>query len=182
MHKLYKINNKMKDKVKLINGIANRDGVPVLTAEDFLDASCKCGINCCYGYLKLPDYDSISGDATTAALYIVDGEIVISTVEEAEAAIRAFKNNVLISATGVTISGCELSSVVVVGGATRQLTKTVLPAGSLQTGVWSTSAAGVATVSVGGLVTGISAGTATITFTSTDGAFTATCIITVEEE
>ena len=84
----------MKDQVKLIRGIANRDGKPIITAEDFLDASCKCGINCCYGYLKLPNYNSLSGDSTTGALYIVDGEVVISTVEEAEIAITALRNTV----------------------------------------------------------------------------------------
>ena len=52
-------------------------------------------------------------------------------------------------------------------------------AGAVQTGIWTTSNALVATVSVGGLVTAVATGSATITFTSTDGGFTATCVITV---
>lgn len=171
----------MKNQIKITAGTASRNGKAIIYGEDLLDASCDCGINCCDGYIKLPNYNSDSGDATTAALYIVDGALVIGTVASAEAAIKAFKANVLVSATGVTISGCPDGDVLIPLD-TYQLTKTVLPAGSLQTGTWTSSAPLIATVSVGGLVTGISAGTATITFTTTDGSFTATCIITVVEE
>lgn len=56
---------------------------------------------------------------------------------------------------------------------------TVLPAGSNQAGVWSTSDDGVADVSGSGDITAIASGTATITFTSTDGSFTDTTVVTV---
>lgn len=168
----------MKNQIKITAGTASRNGKAIIYGEDLLDASCDCGINCCEGYIKLPNYNSDSGDATTAALYVVDGELVIGTVESAEIAIKAFKANAFISATSASISGCT-PLVNLLEGATRQLTATVLPVGSLQTGVWTTSAGGTATVSVAGLVTAVAAGTATITFTSTDGAFTATCVVTV---
>lgn len=65
-------------------------------------------------------------------------------------------------------------------GATRQLTGTVLPADATdRTGTWTTSDATKATVSSTGLVTAVAAGTATITFTSTNGGYTATCAVTV---
>jgi len=65
-------------------------------------------------------------------------------------------------------------------GNTAQLTETVLPVNaSNKTGVWSSSSDAIATVSSSGLVTGISNGVATITFTTNDGSFTDTSTITV---
>ncbi|KYP84542.1 hypothetical protein WB66_12175 [bacteria symbiont BFo1 of Frankliniella occidentalis] len=65
-------------------------------------------------------------------------------------------------------------------GATRQLTGTVLPADATdKSGTWTTSDATKATVSSTGLVTGVAAGTATITFKSNDGNFTGTTAVTV---
>ncbi|WP_254919477.1 Ig-like domain-containing protein [Pantoea sp. VS1] len=60
--------------------------------------------------------------------------------------------------------------------ATRQLTARC---SRDRTGTWTTSDAMKATVSSTGLVTAVGAGTATITFTSTDGGYTATCAVTV---
>jgi len=171
-----------KNKVIIPRGIASRNGKPVTDAEDFLNASCDCGIDCCYGLIKLPNYNSISGDSETYGMYVVDGEFVYEPLAEAIENIKAFKANPVVSATSVVITNCEPSSVIVVGGATKQLTRTVLPAGASQAGTWTSSAPLIATVSVGGLVTAVAAGTSTITFTSTDGGFTATCVVTVEEE
>ncbi|MCB5319265.1 Ig-like domain-containing protein [Yersinia massiliensis] len=65
-------------------------------------------------------------------------------------------------------------------GLTVQLTPSVLPAGATdKTGVWTTSDATKATVSSTGLVTRIAVGTATITFTTNDGAKTGTSNITI---
>lgn len=65
-------------------------------------------------------------------------------------------------------------------GATRQLTASALPAEAGQNVTWSSSAPSVATVSSTGLVTGIAAGTATITGRSvSDTTKTATSAITV---
>lgn len=64
--------------------------------------------------------------------------------------------------------------------ATVQLTATVLPADATdKTGVWTTSDATKATVSSTGLVTRVAVGTATITFTTNDGAKTGTSNITI---
>lgn len=69
------------------------------------------------------------------------------------------------------------STASVLVGATSQLTATPTPSNASGTTTWATSAAGVATVSSSGLVTGVSAGTATIT--ATRGGKTDTCAVTV---
>jgi uncharacterized protein YjdB len=82
-----------------------------------------------------------------------------------------------VPATGVTVAPATTSLAV---GATRQLTATVLPADATdKSGTWTTSDATKATVSSTGLVTGVAAGTATITFKSNDGNFTGTTAVTV---
>ncbi|MBD0255906.1 MAG: Ig-like domain-containing protein [Cytophagales bacterium] len=82
-----------------------------------------------------------------------------------------------VAVTGVSVSPATASIGV---GATQQLTATVAPADATnKTVAWSSSNAAVATVSAGGLVTGVAAGTATITVTTQDGGRTATSTITV---
>lgn len=68
--------------------------------------------------------------------------------------------------TSVDVSPASASIVV---GATQQLTATVSPAEALQTVTWSTSDATKATVNSSGLVTGVAAGSATITATTVTG-------------
>ncbi len=63
---------------------------------------------------------------------------------------------------------------------TVQLTAIVTPDDATDKSItWSTSDASIATVSIDGLVTGISGGAATITATTNDGDFTVTCNIQV---
>ena len=158
-----------------------KDGVKVpVEKQPFTDPDCGCGIDCCYGFLVLPNYNSVSGDVDGYnAVYVVDGEVVTEPVADAKETITAFRNNTAISATGVTITGC-LVDTPLANLATRQLTAVVAPIGAVQTGTWVSSAPLIATVSSTGLVTATATdGTTTITFTSTDGAFTATCVITV---
>ena len=79
--------------------------------------------------------------------------------------------------TGVTLN--KGSTTIAVNG-TEQLFDTILPSNAADQNVtWSTSAASVATVSSTGLVTGVTAGSATITVTTEDGAKTASCAVTV---
>ena len=67
-------------------------------------------------------------------------------------------------------------------GDTEQLTETVLPSNATDKSVsWSSSNTSVATVSSTGLVTAVSAGSATITVTTTDGGYTASCAVTVTQ-
>lgn len=170
-------------KQTLIKGgyVHNGKGKQFTTLRDALanDANCGCGLDCKNGYLVLPNFNPVSGDIDGYyAVYIVDGSITIDTVAEAKATIQLYCNNSAISATSVTISGCTGENLPI--GENVQLTATVLPSGAIQTGNWTSSHPAKATVnSSSGLVTAIAAGTSTITFTSNDGGFTATCVITV---
>lgn len=163
---------------KTTSGI-NRKELTLALAEA---TACGAGIDLDYGFVVLPNYNSSSGDIDEyLAAYIVDGAWVFDTVANAKSAICTFRSNDFVSAESVSITGCLVGTPLVEGVGTRQLTAVVLPSGALQTGAWTTSAAGVATVNSSGLVTAVAAGTATITFTANDGDFTATCVITVTE-
>ena len=81
-----------------------------------------------------------------------------------------------VSVTGVTLNR---STATIDTGGTVTLTATVAPTNATnKTVTWSSSNSSVATVS-GGVVTGVSAGSATITVTTADGGYTATCAVTV---
>ncbi len=65
-------------------------------------------------------------------------------------------------------------------GTTDGLSAAISPANATNQAVaWSTSNASVATVSASGVVSAVTAGTATITATTVDGGKTATCVVTV---
>ncbi|MDR2810839.1 MAG: Ig-like domain-containing protein [Tannerellaceae bacterium] len=86
--------------------------------------------------------------------------------------------------TAVKVTGVSLdkTSAELETGATLTLTAAVTPANANDKTVsWTSSADAVATVNASGLVTALSAGTATITVKTTDGALTATCALTVKE-
>ncbi len=83
-----------------------------------------------------------------------------------------------IAVTGVTLDKTTASIEV---GKTTQLTATVSPDNASNKGVtWSSSDTGIATVSSSGLVTGLKAGSATITATTQHGGKQATCTVTVK--
>lgn len=83
---------------------------------------------------------------------------------------------VITPATGVYLSSSSMTLKV---GDTNTLTATVLPSNASNKGVsWSSSNSSIATVSAG-TVTGVAPGTCTITVTTSDGGYTATCNVTV---
>lgn len=84
------------------------------------------------------------------------------------------------SSVPVSSVSVDLASASILEGSTKQILATVLPADATNKSLhWTSSNSGVATVSSSGLVTGVGAGTATITATSHDGGKTATSNITV---
>lgn len=84
--------------------------------------------------------------------------------------------NAWVAATGVSLNKTSAS---IEEGDTETLTATIAPATASNKNVtWTSSDTDVATVS-GGVVKAVAAGTATITATTEDGSFTATCTVTV---
>ncbi|MDR1645462.1 MAG: Ig-like domain-containing protein [Tannerellaceae bacterium] len=81
--------------------------------------------------------------------------------------------------TGVTLSHAQI--ILRPGGMTT-LYATVLPADAVNREVqWSSSDTGVAEVTVSGLVFAVAQGTATITATTTEGGYRASCLVTVSD-
>lgn len=173
--------NPRDNRLYLARGVASRIKGRIKVPVEFIeynDPECGAYVDA-RGFVVLPNFNPSSGDQDDRmAILIIDGSIVLQTIEEAIVTTCGFVNDPDVSATSAVITGClPLTNLVAL--ATRQLTATVLPSGAVQTGTWSTSNAAVATVSITGLVTAVATGTATITFTSTDGGYTATCVITV---
>lgn len=84
-----------------------------------------------------------------------------------------------VDVTGVGLAPATLALVV---GESAPLTATVIPVNAtVKTVTWESASDAVASVA-DGVVTGESAGTTTITVTTTDGSFTDTCAVTVTSE
>ena len=83
-----------------------------------------------------------------------------------------------VAVTGVTLNKATMA--LTAGEATGTLVATVAPTDATNKSVtWSSSAPAMVTVSVNGVVTPLTVGTATITVTTVDGGLTATCVVTV---
>jgi len=86
--------------------------------------------------------------------------------------------NPVISVTGVTLNKTALN---LVTGASESLVATISPSNATNKDVeWTSSNTNVATVDTTGKVTGVSAGSATITVKTKDGSKVATCNVTVK--
>ena len=115
---------------------------------------------------------------TDAVIYTVTAEdgttqgyIVTVTVEQPGGPIAV---------TGVTLDKSTYSLYHNGTPKTVQLIATVTPGDAANRGVtWNSSNTAVATVDQSGLVTGVADGTATVTVTTVDGGYTATCTVTV---
>ena len=82
-----------------------------------------------------------------------------------------------VAVTGVSL---DKTSMTVVAGESETLNATIAPADATNKVVsWESDDTDIATVSSTGVVTGVAEGTATITVTTDDGDFTATCAVTV---
>ncbi|PQY12778.1 Ig-like domain-containing protein [Cronobacter sakazakii] len=122
------------------------------------------------GYMLI---NALSSDGGTNDIITFSTEFKVAAADT----IQVIDTDDTVAVTGVTVTPATASLAV---GATRQLTGNVLPSDATdKSGTWTTSDATKATVSSTGLVTGVAAGTSTITFKSNDGNFTATCAVTV---
>ena len=82
-----------------------------------------------------------------------------------------------VAVTGVTLNKASTS---IEATSTEELVATISPSNATNQGLtWTSSNTSVATVSAYGVVTGVNEGNATITVTTSDGGFTATCSVTV---
>lgn len=117
-----------------------------------------------------------SGLVTTVA---VGTSIITATATDGGATATCVVTVLAVPVTG--ISPVAATATMFALGSTLTLSTTSIPSGASNHAVlWSTSAAGVATVgSTTGLVTAVAPGTATITATTSDGGFTTSCVVTV---
>jgi uncharacterized protein YjdB len=111
---------------------------------------------------------------------IATGKAII-TVTTADGGFKAtstiYVSNSIVPVTGVTLN---LAIDSIKANESVTLIAGVLPSNAINKNVsWKSSNTSVATVSSIGVVTGVSAGSATITVTTEDGGYTATCLISV---
>lgn len=112
---------------------------------------------------------TVDNKGVVTAVKVGTAKITFTSTDGAKTAVA----DVTVAAATVAVTSVAVgpTSPSVAVGATVQLNANVSPAGATdKSGVWSTSDAAIATVDQNGLVTGVAAGTATITFTTTDGA------------
>lgn len=117
-----------------------------------------------------------------ASARITDGAVKSKTTESTPNEVYEAWYNAVYTATPVAVTGVTLvpDNVSLTEGEIQQLAATVLPANASNRAVtYSSSDETVATVTSGGLVTAVAAGSATITVTTIDGSFTDTCAVTV---
>ncbi|GEM_PF-1446493 len=107
--------------------------------------------------------------------YLIVGYIILFVVLTTCQKLESLLEDVPV--TGVSLNKSETTLTI---GGTEQLVVTVTPQDATNKRVsWSSTDSTVATVSSLGLVTGVKEGTATITVTTEDGGFKATCKVTV---
>jgi uncharacterized protein (TIGR02145 family) len=118
---------------------------------------------------------TVSANGKVTAVKNGSATITVTTVDGAKTADCVV--NVITPVTGVSLNKSTLSLVV---GNTETLTATIAPEDATNKSVtWTSSDDTVASVGANGLVTAIKEGSTTITVTTADGNFTATCDVTV---
>jgi uncharacterized protein YjdB len=107
--------------------------------------------------------------------------ITVTTVDGGKTATCSVTVNAArVAVSGVTLDYSSLPGLSLTVGGTATFNAIVEPDGATNKNVtWTSDNESVATVS-GGVVTAVSAGTANITVTTEDGAYTASCMITVQ--
>ena len=119
--------------------------------------------------------------ATGLVTGVSQGSATITATAEAENS-STVTATITITVTPIAVTSVSLdsNSASVKVGKTITLVATVYPTNATNKAIsWASDSTGVATVSSSGVVTGIAAGSATITVTTNDGNKTATCVVTV---
>ena len=105
--------------------------------------------------------------------------ITVQTADGGKTAICVVTVSAFIGVTGVTLNRTT-ATIATGAGNGLTLVATVLPTNAINKAVtWSSSTPAKATVASNGRVTGVATGSSTITVTTTDGSFTASCVVTV---
>lgn len=121
--------------------------------------------------------DSNWGGSSGPTCKMQEHTINYSTYRYVEISRATNASDSVISVTGISVSPTSANINV---GATKSLSATVSPSNATNKAVmWSSSNTSIATVSSSGVVTGVNAGSTTITATTADGAYKASCNITV---
>lgn len=85
---------KFKDSVAFVdNGSATGSKVKTLSEALAQNTLCGCGIECeCFGYLKIRNFNSVTGKYDYRVMYFVDGVAKFDTQKNAELEIQSYKD------------------------------------------------------------------------------------------
>ena len=111
---------------------------------------------------------------------VAQGSATITATAEAESGTVSATRSITVTPIAVTSVSVDTNSASVKVGKTVTLVATVNPANATNKNItWTSSDTSIATVSSSGVVTGVAAGSATITVKTADGNKTAQCVVTV---
>lgn len=124
-----------------------------------------------------PSVATVSNTGLVTGISNGSAIITVTTIDGSKTASCSYTVTTAVTGVDLTPATVTLS---LAGTTTQQLTATVAPTSASNKAVtYVSSAPNIATVSSTGLVTAVSAGSATITVTTTDGSFTDTTAVTV---
>lgn len=171
--------------VSRLKGQFNIPEESVQTEDDGTDTSNTSieftGIYTEYEFTK-GTYDGASWSKSGAKGIVVDARYGLADVSNFFASVQTPDTIQVVSPTVIDVTGVLVSPTTksIAVGADFQLVATVAPYNATDKAVtWSSDAEGVCTVSDDGIIHGVGTGDATITVTTHDGSFTATCEVTV---
>ncbi|MEI8204283.1 MAG: Ig-like domain-containing protein [Bacteroidota bacterium] len=128
------------------------------------------------------NFSNIASVSTTGVVTPVAVGNCIITVTTADGSHTA-TCAVTVTTSAVSVSSISVNPTtlaLIVGGASSQLTKTILPSNATNQNVtWSSNFSNIASVSTTGVVSPVAVGNCVITVTTADGNHTATCNVTV---
>ena len=127
-----------------------------------------------------PEIASVDANGKVTGVKAGEATITVTTEDGGKTATcKVTVSETSVAVTGVTLNKTEL---ILDTGGSETLTATVAPADATNQKVtWKSDKPEIASVDANGKVTGVKAGTATVTVTTRDGGKTATCRVTVSD-